>query len=190
VNLPNLKITVFWRSDGSGDTYAFTRYLSDVSSAFASKIGSSTTVSWPVGQGAKGNTGLSQATQATNGAIAYIAVSYLIANRLPAVGIKNAAGRYVVPNLGAIEAAAAVVHSVPANNQLTIVNPPRRARSAYPISTFSYVIVPTNAPQGALLRQFIGYALTGGQSFGPRLDFAPLPGDVRRAAQATLSRVS
>jgi phosphate transport system substrate-binding protein len=189
-NLPNLPITVFWRSDGSGDTYAFTRYLSDVSSGFASKVGSSTTVSFPTGQGAKGNTGMAQAVQTTNGAIAYIAVSYLIANRLPAVGIKNAAGRFVVPNLGAIEAAAAVVHRVPASNQLTIVNPPRRAKSAYPISTFTYVILPLNAPQGSLLKQFIGYALTGGQSFGPRLDFAPLPGAVRRAAQATLSRVS
>jgi phosphate transport system substrate-binding protein len=190
LHLPNLPITVFWRSDGSGDTYAFTRYLSDVSPNFNRRVGSSTTVSWPVGQGRKGNTGLAQAIAQTNGGIAYIAVSYLIADRLPAVSIKNNAGRWVVPNLNAIEAAGNSVHGVPGNNQVTIVNPPGSARTAYPISTFTYVFLPTNPHQGTALKQFINYALTGGQSFGPRLDFAPLPGRVKGAALATLNRVS
>ena len=56
-----------------------------------------------------------------------------------------------------------------------IVNPPRRNKSAYPIATFTYAIVPTNAPQGGLLQSFIGYALGAGQRFGPSLDFAPIP---------------
>jgi phosphate transport system substrate-binding protein len=189
-SIPSTPITVLWRSDASGDTYAFTRYLSDVSGAFAGQVGSSTTVSFPVGVGAKGNSGLSTALAGTNGGIAYIAVSYLIANHLPAIGIKNAAGRYVVPNLSAIEAAASVVHSVPAGNQVTIVNPPKRAKSAYPISTFTYVIVPTNAPQGTLLRSFIDYALGGGQSFGPSLDFAPLPGVVLAADRGTVNGIN
>ena len=94
-----------------------------------------------------------------------------------------------MPNLFAIEAAASVVHSVPAGNQVTIVNPPRRAKSAYPISTFTYAIVPTNAAQGALLRSFIDYALGAGQRFGPSLDFAPLPRNVLAADRATVSRI-
>ncbi len=194
VHIPAVPITVFWRSDGSGDTYAFTRYLSDVSSSFAGKVGSSTTVTFPVGQGAKGNGGMAQAVATTNGAIAYVAVSFLISNNLPAVAIQNAAGRYVVPNLNAIENAASVVHHVPSNNQVTIVNPPRGAKNAYPISTFTYAFVPTNAPNGALLRSFINYAISGGsnggQRFGPALDFAPLPRNVLAAARATLGRIS
>jgi len=190
VKLPNLPISVFFRSDGSGDTYAFTRYLSDVSGSFNSKVGSSTTVSFPVGSGANGNGGMATALQGTNGGIAYIAVSYLISNRLPAVAIKNAGGRYVTPNLQAIEAAAKVVHNVPANNQVTIVNPPKSAKSAYPISTFTYLIVPTNAPQGPLLRSFIGYALGGGQRFAPALDFAALPAGVLAAARRTLNTIN
>jgi phosphate transport system substrate-binding protein len=190
VHLPNLPITVFWRSDGSGDTYAFTRYLSDISGSFRARVGASTTVSWPVGQGRKGNTGLAQAIAQTNGGFAYIAVSYLIADNLPAVSVRNAAGRYIVPNLSAISAAAKVVHSVPANNEVTIVNPPASARSAYPISTFTYVILPTNPSQGSTLKSFVNYALTGGQQFGPRLDFAPLPSGVKSAALATLNRIS
>ena len=132
---------------------------------------------------------MASAVGGTNGSIAYIAVSYLIAERLPAIGIKNAAGNYVVPNLSAIEAAAAVFHSVPAGNQVTIVNPPRRAKSAYVISTFTYAIVPTNSKNGGLLQSFISYALGAGQRFGPSLDFAPLPKAVLRAARATVSSI-
>jgi phosphate transport system substrate-binding protein len=189
VRLPNLPITVFWRSDASGDTYAFTRYLSDVSGSFASRVGSSTTVSFPVGTGAKGNTGMASAVQGTNGSIAYIAVSYIINDSLPAAAIKNSAGRYVVPNLSAIEAAARAFGGVPSNNQLTIVNPPRYAKSAFPISTYTYVIVPRNAPQGGSIRSFIQYALGQGQAFGPRLDFAALPSQVVAAGRRTLNSI-
>jgi phosphate transport system substrate-binding protein len=188
LHLPHTPITVFHRSDGSGDTFAFTKYESTVSPTFRSKIGASTTVSWPVGPGAKGNTGLATAVAQTNGAIAYIAVSYLIADRLPAVFIQNAAGRYIAPNLNAIEAAARV-GQLSSSNEATIVNPPRRAKTAYPISTFTYALVPTNAKQGRVLKQFLTYALTSGQQFGPRLDFAPLPSRVKNAALATVNRL-
>jgi phosphate transport system substrate-binding protein len=190
VNLPKLPISVFFRSDSSGDTYAFTRYLSDVSSAFANQVGSSTTVSFPTGSGAKGNGGMAQALQGTNGGIAYVAVSYLISNKLPAAGIKNQGGRYVTPNLNAIEAAAKAFHYIPPSNQVTIVNPPRKAKTAYPISTYTYVMMPTNAPQGGLLQSFIGYALGGGQRFAPALDFAPLPAGVLATARHTLTTIN
>jgi len=189
VKIPNKRITVFFRSDGSGDTYAFTRYLSDVSGAFNSKVGSSTTVSFPVGLGEAGNEGMATALKATNGGIAYIAVSYLIANNLPAVAIKNGAGNYVVPNLSAIAAAASGI-GIPANRQLTIVDPGRGKKKAYPISTFTYAFVPTNAPQGALIRSFIGYAITQGQDFGPSLDFSPLPQAVVNADEAALNSIN
>jgi phosphate transport system substrate-binding protein len=188
-SIPSTPISVLWRNDSSGDTYAFTRYLADVSGPFASKVGSSTTVNFPTGVGARGNSGLASAVAGTNGAIAYIAVSYLIANRLPAIGIKNAAGKYVVPNLSAIEAAAAAVHNIPSNNQVTIVNPGRRAKSAYVISTYTYCIVPTTAPQGALLKSFISDALGAGQRFGPSLDFAPLPKSVLARARSTVNSI-
>jgi phosphate transport system substrate-binding protein len=189
VRLPNLPITVFWRSDSSGDTYAFTRFLSDVNGSFASRVGSSTTVSFPVGTGAKGNTGMASAVQGTHGSIAYIAVSYIINDSLPAASVENSAGRFEVPNLGAIEAAARAYGGVPSNNQLTIVDPPRYAKSAYPISTYTYAIVPRNAPQGGLIRSFIEYALGQGQAFGPRLDFAALPHQVTAAGDRTLGQI-
>jgi phosphate transport system substrate-binding protein len=133
---------------------------------------------------------MASAVSGTNGAIAYVAVSYLINANLPAAAIENRGGRFVVPNLSAIEAAAQSFHSVPASNQVTIVDPPKGAKSAYPISTYTYVIAPTNAPQGGALRSFIGYALGQGQSFGPRLDFAPLPSAVLSADRRTLGSIN
>ncbi|HEX3975917.1 MAG TPA: phosphate ABC transporter substrate-binding protein PstS [Solirubrobacteraceae bacterium] len=190
VNLPNLKITPVFRSDGSGDTYAFTDYLSRISSAWASKVGpAATSVSFPAGVSGKGNSGVTADLEATNGSIAYIAVSYLIAHHLPAVAIKNAAGKYEYPNLTNIENAAGVVKRVPSSNALHIVNPPKSAKIAYPISTFTYVIAPTTAPNGGALKQFIRYALGAGQAFGQNLDFAPLPKAVKKAANASVNRL-
>lgn len=190
VHLPNLKITPIHRSDGSGTTYAFANYLADVNSAWRHRVGYSTTVNWPVGVGGNGNAGVVAILGTTNGAISYNEVAYLIAHRLPAAAIRNAAGKYVYPNLTNIETAASIVKSVPANNEMHIVNPPRRVKSAYPISTFTYAIVPTRPKQGTLVKSFINYALTVGQRFGPALDFAPIPKVVLRASDRTLARVS
>jgi phosphate transport system substrate-binding protein len=139
--------------------------------------------------GAKGNSGVASTVASTPGGIGYISVAYLLANSLPAAAIQNQAGRYEVPNLNAIENAAASLHGVPGNLQLTIVNRGRGAKNSYPISTYTYVMVHRGSAQGALLQQFIGYCLTGGQRFGPRLGFAPLPKAVLRAAQAALHAV-
>jgi phosphate transport system substrate-binding protein len=189
VKLPNLTITPIYRSDGSGDTYAFTNYLSDVSSTFKSQVGYATSVSFPHGVGQKGNSGVTAALEATNGGIAYIAVSYLIAHKLPGAAVKNAAGKFEYPNLKNIESAAQTVKHVPSNDELHIVDPPKSAKIAYPISTFTYVIVPRGAQQGALLKQFIRYALTTGQHYGAALDFAPVPKVVLKAAKSAVSGI-
>jgi phosphate transport system substrate-binding protein len=184
------RITPIWRNDASGDSFAFSAELSDVSGSFRGSVGPSTQPSFRTGVGAKGNSGMAATLASTRGGIAYISVAYLLANRLPAAGIQNNRGNFAVPNLNAIEAAAAVFHSVPGNNQLTIVNPNRRAKLAYPISTYTYVMVPRNAPQGGLLQSFIGFALSKqGQSFGPRLGFAPLPRAVLNRDRATVGQI-
>jgi phosphate transport system substrate-binding protein len=189
VPLPNLTITPIHRSDGSGTTYAFTDYLDRVSPSWKRQVGSSTVVHWPVGPGGNGNSGVMAILGSTRGGMSYNEVSYLIAHQLPAAAIQNAAGKYEYPNLTNIAAAGNTVKSVPANREMHIVNPSRRVKNAYPISTFTYAIVPTNASQGALLRSFIGYAINGGQNLGPRIDFVPIQRVVRRASQAALARV-
>jgi phosphate transport system substrate-binding protein len=189
VRLPNRRITVIYRSDGSGDTYAFANYLSHVSSAWNGKVGPpATTVSFPTGIGGKGNSGVTALLANTNGGIAYIAASYLIQQGgLGAVALQNAAGNFEFPNPKNISSAAAAVTSIPANNAVSIVNPPRSAKIAYPLSTYTYVIARHGAGKNALLKQFIGYALTTGQAFGFKLDFAPIPSAIVNAANNTLN---
>jgi phosphate transport system substrate-binding protein len=188
-HLPNLKITPIFRSDGSGDTYAFTDYLSRIDSAFAGKVGNATSVSFPTGVGEKGNSGMISGLEGTNGAIAYVGVSFLLQDYPRVAAIKNAAGKFEVPNLSNIEnAARSVTHAAP-NIAYHIVNPPKSAKIAYPISTFTYVIVPKSAPQGSLIKQFVSYALGAGQQFGPRLDFAAIPKAVLAASKKTLSEI-
>lgn len=189
VRLPALKITPLFRSDGSGTTYAFTNYLSDISSTFKRRVGFATSVSFPTGVGGKGNAGVTAILESTNGSIAYAEVAYLVAHKLPAAAVKNAAGKYEYPNLNNIESAARTIRRVPANNEMHIVNPPRSAKIAYPISTFTYAIVPAAAPQGGLIKQFVNYVLGRGQAFGPALDFAPIPKIVVNAAHRTLNKV-
>lgn len=182
-HLPNLAITPIY-AGASGSTYAFTRYLSKVSSTWSTTVGSGLTVSFPVGVSAKSSTAAAGLLHSTNGSIAYIAASYLIANRLPAAAIENSAGRFLYPNLSEIEAAGRTVKSVSSTSALEITDPPRSATDAYPISTYTYVIVPANAPQKQVLANWIGYVLGPGDQFGPQLDFARLPANVQRAANA------
>jgi phosphate transport system substrate-binding protein len=181
VKMPNLAITPVFRSDGSGDTYAFTDYLSRVSPQWKSQVGFATAVSFRAGVGGKGNAGVTAVVSSTNGSIGYISASYIIAHGLPAAALQNAAGKFEYPNLKNIENAAASVKHVPSNNEMHIVNPPKKYRIAYPLSTFTYAIVPTTAPQKRLLADWVYYAMTKGQKFGAALDFAPIPKVVLRA---------
>ncbi len=179
--LPNLPISVVYRSDGSGDTYAFTNYLSDVSPEWKSSVGFATSVSFKTGTGAKGNAGVTAVVVATNGSIGYISASYIIAHHLSAAALKNAAGKYEYPNLKNIANAASAIKKVPANNELHIVDPSKKYKIAYPLSTFTYCIAPTNPANKGTLQSWIQYAITKGQKFGPALDFAPLPKVVLKA---------
>jgi phosphate transport system substrate-binding protein len=193
LHLPNLQITPVFRTDGSGDTYAFTNYLSKVSKTWASKVSFATSVQFPAsnGVGGKGNSGVAAVLESTKGAIAYVAVSYLISQKLNAAAIQNSAGNYEFPNLQNIANAAAQVKRVPGNNELHIVDPPKQFKIAYPISTFTYAIVPQSGnKQASLLKSFISYALNKGQRTGPSLDFAPLPKVVLAADKTTTHGLS
>jgi phosphate transport system substrate-binding protein len=191
VSLPNLAITPVFRSDGSGDTYAFTDYLSRTNKAWKNSIGVGTQVSFAHGVGGKGNDGMSAVIGSTNGAVGYVSAAYIIAHlgKLYPAQLKNAAGHFEYPNYKNISAAGKTVKRVPANNEMHIVNPPKSAKDAYPLSTFTYAIVPTTSPKADLLKAFISYAMNQGQKFGPALDFAPLPKIVRSSAVKTLNKI-
>jgi phosphate transport system substrate-binding protein len=189
VNLPSTKITPVFRSDGSGTTYNFTDYLSRVSGEFKSKVGNSTTVSFPAGIGGRGSSGLAGVVKNTEGGIGYVDIAYALANHIKFASVRNAAGKFVTPGLRAIAAAGATVKRVPAGNEMHIVNPPKTYPLAYPICTFSYVLLPTKTDKAPELRKFVFYALTQGQKFGPKLLFVPIPHVVLFASEKTLKQV-
>lgn len=190
VSLPATKIVPIHRTDGSGDTYAFTNYLSHVSPEWSSKIGKGTEVAFPGGIGGKGNSGVGGAISSTNGAIGYIAIAYVIENKFDFAEIQNAAGEFPEPNVASISAAAKSLTSVPANNEVSIVDPPASAKGAYPISTFTYSLVPEKAPKASELKPFLKWAITEGQPFGEKLEFAPLPEIVVKASEKTIEKIT
>jgi phosphate transport system substrate-binding protein len=186
VNLPSTHITVAFRSDGSGDTYAFTNYLWKVSPEWKSKVGIyATSVNFPVGVGGRGNDGIASVVKSTEGAIGYVSASYAITHGFFVAAIQNAAKKYIYPNLKNIQEAASTIRRVPASNEVHIVSPSARLKKAYPISTFTYAIVPKSSPKKELLAKFILYALADGQKFGAALDFAPIPAAVHTAGVNT-----
>jgi phosphate transport system substrate-binding protein len=189
VNLPHTKVTPVWRSDGSGTTYNFTDYLSSVSAQFKSKVGTSTQVNWPAGVGGRGSSGVAGVVKNTEGGVGYADIAYALTNRIKFASVQNRDGKFVTPGLRAIAAAASLVKNVPASNEMHIVNPPKGNFLAYPICTFSYVLLPINSGKAAELRKFVFYALTQGQKLGPRLFFVPIPKIVLVAAEKTLKKV-
>ena len=161
-------------------------------SDFKSKVGNSTQVSFPTGVGARGSAGVAGVVSQTQGAITYVDVAYALANKLKFAAVQNAAGKYTFPGLRAIAAAAATVKKVPADNAISIVNPGKSAPTAYPISTFTYVILPQKSHKAAELRKLVFWALTQGQQskYTAKLLFVPIPKPVLVAAEKTLKSIS
>ncbi|MCW2987932.1 MAG: Phosphate-binding protein PstS [Solirubrobacterales bacterium] len=187
--LPSTKITPVYRSDGSGDTYAFTNYLSTIDPEFKSTVGVSTQVKFPTGVGAEKNDGVAAAISQTDGAIGYVGLAYAISSELSMPLVENSGGEFPEPGVKSVEAAAAAVSKIGPNNEISLADLPPSAKGAYPISTYTYVIVPLETEKAAEMKKFIEYAIGAGQSYGPDLDFAPLPKQVVAADKAAIAKI-
>ena len=190
VALPHEKIVPVYRSDSSGTSYNFTDYLSHVSRAWAKTVGKSTQPAFPVGQGAAKSSGMAAKLASTDGAIGYVDVAYSLKNHLTFARVRNRAGKYELPGITQIRAAAASLTKLRSkDNAITVVDPSPKAKNAYPICTFTWAIVPLKTAKAPELKKFLGWALTKGQAYGPPLYFVPIPKIVLKAAQKTLARV-
>ena len=193
VTLPNDDILVVHRTDGSGTTFVFTDYLSAVSPAWASGPGRGKEVAWPVGLGGKGNDGVAGQVKQTPGAIGYVELAYAKQNNLPFAAIQNKAGSFVVPSPeGMTAAAAGIAAKLPANTdyRLSIVN--ADGANAYPISSFTWILVYTqqaDSVKGRKLPDFLKWALTEGEKQAAALDYAPLPESIASRLTARLDSI-
>ena len=190
-SLPSTAITIAHRSDNSGTTYNLTDYLSSVSPAWKAQLGTGVAVNWPVGVGGKGSSGVAGVVSSTPGAIGYADVAYALANHLKYFAMKNNSGKFTTPGARGILAAATSDQKPAADNSLSIVNPPKKFANAYPISTFTYVIVPMQSSKAADLKHFLFWAVTKGQTgtYTAKLRFVPLPKSVLVVAEKAIAKI-
>jgi len=191
VSLPSTKIVIAHRSDGSGTTYNFTDYLSNVSPAWKTAVGFGTSVNWPVGVGGRGSAGVSAIVAQTQGAIGYADVAFALQNHFSYFAMKNRSGKYATPGAKGILAAASSDQKPDSTNALSIVNPPRKYPLAYPISTYTYVIVPLQSGKAPDLKKFLFWAVTKGQSaqYTAKLRFVPIPKPVLVVAEKAIAKI-
>jgi phosphate transport system substrate-binding protein len=193
INLPSMKITPAYRSDGSGTSYNFTDYLSKVSGEFKGKVGKSTQPPFPLGVGARGSSGVAGVVTNTPGGIGYADVAYALTNHLHFAKVRNKGGVFATPGIRAAAAAASTVKTMPADNGISIVDPPantKTTKNAYPISTFTWVIVPLEAKSAKEVKQFLLFVISKqGQALGTKLLYAPIPDVVRVAAAKSIARI-
>ena len=177
MKLPDSKITVVHRSDGSGTSYNFTNYLSKVSDGWKSKIGFGTTVPWPVGVGGKGNEGVSAYVKQIKNSIGYVEYAYALQNKMTHAQLKNAAGKFIQPNSKAFQAAADTADWANAKDfNLIMTNAP--GDSAWPITATTWIIMykqPKNAEQSQAAFNFFKWSLEKGQQQASALDYVALP---------------
>jgi phosphate transport system substrate-binding protein len=181
------KITPVVRSDGSGDSYAFQHYLT---AAGGKNWTYSYSTSWgsPVGTGENGNAGVAGEVKSNKGTIGYISAYYLINQKISTAAIQNAAGNFAFPNAPNIQNAAASNSTISAQGPnftgVSIVNPPKKYKTAYPIATYTYAIVNKSNPNLPAVKDFLNWVIspTGGLNAGASLDFVPLPSGIRSAA--------
>ncbi len=177
VNLPANDIVVVHRSDGSGTTYIWTDFLAKVSDEWKNKVGTNTSVNWPVGLGGKGNEGVSGLIKQTPNSIGYIELIYAIQNNLPYGAVQNAAGTFVKASLaGVSEAAAGAAKNMPDDFRVSITNAP--GKTAYPISSFTWLLIPAqiqDAGKRDIIKGFLKWMLTDGQGYCEGLYYGKLP---------------
>ena len=192
VSLPANDLTVVHRSDGSGTSAVFTDYLSKVSAEWKEKVGSGTSPSWPAGLGGKGNEGVTGQVKATPNTIGYVELAYAVQNKLPVALIKNAGGSFVEPTVDSVTAAAAAsAASMPEDLRVSITN--ASGPQAYPISSYTYILVykdQKDAAKGKALVDFLWWGIHDGENFAKALQYAPLPADIVKRAEAKINSIT
>jgi phosphate transport system substrate-binding protein len=187
VSLPNLKIIVVHRSDGSGTTFIWTDYFSKVSQEWANGPGKGASPSWPVGVGGKGNEGVAGLVRQLPGAIGYVELIYALQNKISFGEVKNAAGNWEKGSIDGVTEAAASIKQLPADYRISITNAP--GKNAYPISSFTYLLIPVHPAdpaKGKIIVDLLSWIVNSGEKEVSALSYAPLPKNVAEKVLNTI----
>jgi len=187
--LPSQPIAVVRRSDGSGTTLVFTDYLAKISQEWRSRIGSITSVEWPVGIGARGNEGVVGAVARTKGAIGYVEYAYAKQNKLAYTTLINKAGKTVEPTIESFRTAAANADWVgAAKNDFYVLFLDSSGAQSWPISATTFVLVYKNPPDQkatAEALKFFRWGFEKGDQLATSLDYVPLPDNAVKSIEAS-----
>jgi phosphate transport system substrate-binding protein len=191
VNLPAGNITVVHRAESSGTTFVFTDYLAKVSSEWKQKVGANKSPQWPVGQGGKGNEGVTGQIKQQPDTIGYVELAYATQNKMPVALVKNSSGNFIEPSISAVTAAAAgTAASTPDDLRVSITN--ATGADAYPISSYTYLLaykVQKDAAKGKALVDFMWWGIHDGEKFTGN-EYAPLPAEIVKRAEAKISSIT
>lgn len=194
VQLPDMNITVVYRSDGSGTTYIFSDYMSKVSSLWNEKVGTGKALNWPVGMGGKGNPGVAGTISQTVGTIGYIGSEYAFAQQIKYAMIQNSAGNFITPDI--ITASAAAKGQIPADTRVMVTNSPDP--DAYPISGFTWIILYKEQSYGGRtlsqaqeVVKFLEWLVSDdAQAIAESVHYASLPADAAVVAKGILRTIT
>ena len=192
LRMPNLPVSPAYRADASGTTFVFTTYLSRVSETWKNGPGAATSVQWPVGNGARGNEGVSNAVRNTPGAIGYTENAYATVNRLITTQIRNKAGNFVLPVMETFQAAASTADWTRPGFAADMVD--LSGPNVWPIVSPTFILLPTNPVADRVVgsrntMRFFDWAYRNGADAARRLEYIPIPEAVQNAVRATWSQV-
>jgi len=194
LKLPSQAITVVHRTDGSGTTFIFTSYLSQVSPEWKSKVGAGKAVKWPAPHsiGGKGNEGVAGQVQAVKGAIGYVEYAYALQNQIPYAQLKNPAGKFVLPGVKSFEAAAAHADwkKAPKGFALMLLN--QTGEDSWPIVGATWILLHKEQPdpaKGKAILQFFDWAYKQGGELAKQMHYVALPPAVVPLIQETWKEV-
>jgi phosphate transport system substrate-binding protein len=186
VKLPDMKITVVHRSDGSGTTFNWVNYLSKVSAEWKTKVGEGTSVKWPTGVGGKGNEGVAAYVKQIRGGFGYVELSYALQNKMSYARVKNAAGNFVLPSDETFQAAAASADWTKSKDFfLVMTNAP--GQNAWPIAATNFILMqrkPKDPARSKEVLNFFRWAYANGDAQAKSLDYVPLPDSLVKQVEA------
>jgi phosphate transport system substrate-binding protein len=191
LKLPASPIVVVHRSDGSGTTFLYTDYLSKELPEWKTKVGSNTSVEWPIGIGAKGNEGVANNVAQTKGSIGYVEYAYAKQNMLAFAKMSNKDGKVVSPTAAAFSAAAAGAKwdAVPGFGVILTDQP---GAAAWPIAGATFILMHKVAANGGDSNQalkFFTWAYAKGGKMAEELDYVPMPAPVVSAIEKSWSQI-
>jgi phosphate transport system substrate-binding protein len=180
LKLPSQPIAVVHRSDGSGTTFVFTNYLSKMSADWRSKVGSITSVDWPVGTGARGNEGVAAMVARIKGAIGYVEYTYAKQNQLSTAKLTNKDGKVVAPTIASFTAAARSADWEAAPG-FGVILTNESGPDSWPVTSATFVLVhkqPSDPAAAAEVLRFFNWAYGKGGKLAEELDYVPMPANV------------